>query len=74
MELNFSSLVPIVFEEAFKVLRETEIGNTLNNLEDNCRNCGAPHDGVKCGYCGTIYHNEFEKQLKADMEYVLKHG
>lgn len=21
----------------------------------NCRNCGAPHDGRACGYCGTSY-------------------
>lgn len=24
----------------------------------NCRNCGAPHNNQRCGYCGTWYNKE----------------
>ena len=30
----------------------------------NCRNCGAPTDGIKCEYCGTIYEKRTRLELR----------
>lgn len=35
-------------------------------IETNCRNCGAPHDGVKCEHCGTWY-KEKPKPIEANI-------
>lgn len=28
-------------------------------MASNCRNCGAPHNGIKCNYCGTYYGKSY---------------
>ena len=33
----------------------------------NCKNCGAPLEGEKCPYCGTVYRGNYQN---ADTESV----
>lgn len=32
----------------------------------NCINCGAPHNGHRCNYCGTYYTNNIKVYNKID--------
>ena len=35
----------------------------------NCPNCGAPIDGVKCSYCGTMFY-DFASLMVGEPSYV----
>lgn len=58
-KINF---VPQVIKPA---LKNPPLRNKLS-LKYNCRNCGAPHNGLECEYCMTEYNlpTELEKKSK----------
>lgn len=37
-----------------------------------CVNCGAPLEGSKCEYCGSVYHDENEERIRELLREIQK--
>lgn len=61
---NISKAIKEDLSQAFSLSHRA-----LQGLNENCRNCGAPHDGKQCTHCGTLI---FAERAKPDIKKALR--